>query len=381
MPWEEVNVMDQRTRFVVLAKELKISFADLCKEFCISRKTGYKWVNRVIERGITTGIQNESRRPHHIARRVDSNTEARFVALRTLHPTWGAGKLIELYTRQNNERKPPSERTVNRIIERNGLKQESSPSGVAFKRFEHASPNDLWQMDYKGEFRFGAKGQKCYPFDVLDDHSRFSLCLDAHNSISWTSVKSSLTRTFYEYGLPLQILMDHGSSWYATQSHYLPWTQLTVWIMQLGICIIYCRIRHPQTQGKIERFHRTFKYDLIKRVEFDSFSQIQPRFDAFRLEYNTVRPHGALNMQCPVERYEPSLRKFTGLVPSIEYPDGAIIRKLNPCGVLAYKNRQWFVSEALANQYVMLEEKEPEVNVFFVNTLVRIINLKEQITY
>ena len=380
MSWKTINVMDQRTRFVVLSKQGLKSMKALCEDFGISTKTGYKWINRVSEEGLENGIKEKSRRPKNIPIKVSNKVETAFIDLRKKYPYWGARKLIERYNK-TNKNKTPCERTVNRIIERNGLLDESNRHVLATKRFEREHPNDLWQMDYKGEFRYGNSGNKCYPLTIVDDHSRYDLALRAHSRLSWVKTKESLEEVFRKYGLPIEMLMDHGGLWYATRSKYLPWTQLSVWIMLLGVKIIYSGIRHPQTQGKIERYHRTLKYDLIKRNNFRTIDEIQEAFDKFREEYNNIRPHEALSMEVPAKRYKRSNRKYTGKVEEIEYPENAEIKRLNSCGVLSYKGRQWFVSEALPGQRVMLLEKDPEVEVYFMNSLVRRLNLREKITY
>ena len=380
MSWKTINVMEQRTRFIVLAKQGLKSIKRLCEDFGISRKTGYKWIKRSVEKGLEQGVKEESRKPKNITKKVPRKVEIAFVCLRKKYPYWGARKLTEIYSKKNKE-KPPSERTINRIIERNNLLDESKRSSLAIKRFEREYPNDLWQMDYKGEFNYGDSRNKCYPLTVLDDHSRYNLGLEAHAKLSWVKTKESLEKVFTKNGLPVEMLMDHGGLWYATNSKYLPWTQLSVWIMMLGIKIIYSGVRHPQTQGKIERYHRTLKYDLIKREKFKTIDEIQKKFNKFRDEYNNIRPHEAISMDVPVNRYKRSNRKYTGKIKEITYPENSQVKKLNSCGVLNYKGRQWFVSEALVGQRVMLLDKDPEVEVYFVNSLVRRLNLKEKITY
>jgi transposase InsO family protein len=380
MPWETLNVMDQRTRFVILAKQGQKPIMQLCNEFGISRKTGYKWLNRVKSTGLCNGVKDYSRRPKAITNKISEEVEEAFVDLRKRYPCWGARKLIKIYSDGNKE-PVPSERTVNRIICRNGLIEEDKRRIIAKKRFERDNPNDLWQVDYKGEFKYKNKRNKCYPLTIIDDHSRYNLGLKAYNKLSWVDTKTALERTFIKYGMPLEILMDHGSLWYSTQSRYLPWTQLSVWIMMLGVKIIYSGVRHPQTQGKIERYHRTLKYDLIKRQEYTRLDEIQTSFDRFRYEYNNIRPHEGIGMEVPSKRYVRSSREYTGKSIEIEYPENAVVKRLNSCGILNYKGKHWFISEALPNQRVMLLEKEPEVEVYFVNTLVRYLNLREKISY
>jgi len=380
MPWEENDSMSQKTRFVVLAKQRVKPLKQLCKDFGIARKTGYKWIKRVSGEGVIDGVKERSRRPINVPRKTSIKIEEKFVNLRQRYPYWGARKLIKLYEEENTG-EVPSERTINRIIERNGLLREEDRLNVATKRFERDAPNDLWQMDYKGEFKLKSGSNKCYPLTIIDDHSRYNLGLAAHDRISWVKTKKSLDEVFRKHGMPEELLMDHGAIWYSMHGKYTRWTRLTVWLMLLGIRITYSGIRHPQTQGKIERYHRTLKYDLLNRNSFMTFDEIQEKFDSFKYEYNNIRPHEALDMNTPSSRYANSNRKYSEKIATVEYPEGSLVRKLSPCGILNYKGCQWFISEALPEQRVMLNEKGYEVEVYFVNTLVKILNLKEKIAY
>jgi len=294
---------------------------------------------------------------------------------------WGARKLRILFQENYPQLPAPCERTFNRILFRNNLLSEDSPPGVSYTSFEADAANDLWQIDYKGEFLFSPKTY-CYPFDILDDHSRFNINLSAHSAISWLSVKENFAQAFRKYGMPKKMLMDHGTCWYSPKSrHQLTWTRLTVWQMRLNINIIYSRIRHPQTLGKLERYHRTLKKDVIKRYQFSSLEDIQMHFDAFRHRYNYERPHEGIGMQRPYQRYSRSLREFPLNLAKVEYPQGAVVMKLTSSGTLYYKGRHWFVSEALASEYVMLKERDYETDIYFMKTIVRTFNRRESSTY
>lgn len=376
MPWKVVNVMDQKAQFISLALSKIKPFKVLCKEFGISRQTGYKWLNRVNKsKSIFEGLQDQSRKPKISPKRTEETIENIYINLRKRYPYWGAKKLIILAKEKYPKTEMPSLRTINRIFKRNNLLTEESPIGKAFdKTFEYDNPNDLWQMDYKGEFQYGSKKAYCYPLDIMDDHSRYNILLEAHEGISFVSVKNSIMRVFNEYGMPGKMLMDHGSVWYSAHGH-LHWTKLSVWIMQLNIEIIYSGARHPQTQGKIERFHRTLKYDCIKRNIFSSLNEIQCEFDRFRYEYNYIRPHESLDMQRPADKYEVSRRNFPEKINGPEYPENSNVLKLTSAGTLYYKRKHWFVSEALADQSVMIRHYDDFLDVFFYNTLVKHINL------
>jgi transposase InsO family protein len=377
MPWKEVTVMDERTKFVSLANEKIYTFKKLCEKFNISRKTGYKWVKRCQKFGVINGVKNESSKPKNISRKTEQNIETKFVKLRQKHPSWGARKLIEL---AKNDKKNifiiPSERTVNRIIERNGLKTEKSPSGIEYKRFEHEKSNDLWQMDHKGEFMFGDEKKYCYPLTLLDDHSRYNLCIDANERLSWFDTKNSLIKVFRENGLPRKMLMDHGGLWFNLGRTDLKWTRLSVWLIRLGIEIIYSRIRHPQTQGKIERFHRTLKYDCINRNKFKNLAQIQRTFDDFRFEYNEIRPHDGINLQKPAQRYKKSSILYTEKFEPIYYDSDSVLKKVSPGGYISFKGNHWFISEALTGEFVKLKELDERYEIYFINTYLKTINVK-----
>lgn len=380
MPWKNLNTMEQRAYFISLARTRLKPFTLLCKQFDISTKTGYKWFNRAKGLDLFEAIKDHSRRPKRSPGKTLDIVEQAIIALRKQYPYWGAQKIKPLCQEQYPGLNLPSERTINRIFERNGLLTEESPVGQAHtQRFEYEFPNDLWQMDYKGEFRYGPR-KFCYPLTVIDDHSRFNLVLDAHPGISWCRSQESLINAFQRYGLPERLLMDRGCIWYTAHSK-IHWTRLTVWLMRLGIQLIHSSAYHPQTLGKAERFHRTLKYNLVKRTKFESLEHIQECFASFQHEYNYIRPHGALGLQRPYQRYAESKRKYPKKLPEMQYPEKASIKKLTSAGTLFYRGKYWYVSEALADQYVMLNTNCEVVDVFFNKTIVKTINLKERVAY
>jgi transposase InsO family protein len=378
MPWEVVNLMDQKVQFISLAKARVKPIKILCEDFGISRQTGHKWLKRVNDSTDMFGaLTDRSRKPKYSPNRIKNSIENIFIKLRKKYSYWGAKKLIILAKENYPEVNMPSIRTINRILKRNDLLTDNSPDGKAYNhKFEYNNPNDLWQMDYKGEFRYGDRKKYCYPLDIIDDHSRFNILLDAHHQISFLNVKKSLIRGFKEYGLPERMLMDHGTVWYAAHGR-IHWTRLSVWLMRLDIKLIYSGIRHPQTQGKIERFHRTLKNDCIKRNIFVSLNDIQKTFNHFRCEYNDIRPHESLGLQRPSQIYNASKRKFPKKIKSPEYPENSKIARLNTEGTLYFKGKHRFISEALANQDVMIRHYDDFLDVFFYKTLVKHINLKK----
>ena len=376
MPWPKADIMTLRADFVMQAKSGQLTHQELCNRFGICRATGYKWLGRFNKQRTLESLKDLSRRPRSIVNKISDTVESFLVELRKQYPRWGAKKLRVLFSEKHSDLLCPSERTINRIISRNGLLSETSSRGTAFKRFEYPFSNELWQMDYKGEFLIKPR-QYCYPLTVLDDHSRFNLVLDAHVSTKGDGVQESLTKTFRHYGMPLRMLMDRGSPWYAAADRRHHWTYLSLWLMKLDIQVIFSGSYHPQTLGKDERFHRTLKYDLIEQSSFGSFEEAQCSFDGFRQEYNFVRPHEALGFKRPYERYSPSPKKFPESIKAPEYPLGAVVRKVHRTGWIRYKGLELHVHHSLHGEPVrVVDQGNGLIEVYYRNTLVKEHDLK-----
>jgi transposase InsO family protein len=345
--------------------------AALCRRFNISRPTGDKWIARVA-RG--EGLDDRSRRPKRSPRRSAPATEAAIVQLRQEWPMWGARKLHDLLSGDGVTM--PCVSTVHAILTRSGLINPlESTKHTAFVRFEHPQPNDLWQMDFKGHFAMSSGG-RCHPLTVLDDHSRYNLCLRALDNERGHSVQQWLTRTFRRYGLPRCMLMDNGSPWGDSFDH--PHTPLTVWLMRLDIVVSHARPYHPQTLGKDERFHRTLKAELISRYIFEDLLHAQSMFDPWREIYNCRRPHQALQMQPPASRYRPSTRAFPERLPMPEYPQELPTRMVQQQGKLSYRGRDYQVPQAFRGQRVALRpsnEHDGVVDVLFFRQCIAQLNL------
>lgn len=355
MPWKVCTMMSEKERFRKAASLPNTNISKLCREFGVTRKTGYLWKNRKED---TQGRLIRSRRPLVSPTQTPSHIEALCIGIRLKHPTWGGVKIYRHLTDLGYVGMP-CEKTINRILKRNGfISFEASEKHKPWKRFEHENPNDLWQMDFKGHFET-AQG-RCHPLTLLDDHSRFSLLIRSCANQQIITVKQALIDTFREYGLPLRMTMDNGSPW-GCSSHQQH-TRLTVWLINLGITVSHSRPYHPQTQGKLERFHRVLKEDLISLYSFDDLSDAQRGFDYFRQIYNEVRPHGAISLEVPSKRYNPSTRTFPEILPAINYPDGALVRKVNSDGVISLKGKRYRVGECFEGYHVALEETdEPHI--------------------
>ncbi len=349
MPWRPMETVDLRREFVALAGSGPASMSELCRRYLISRKTGYKWLRRYREGG-ETGLRDRSRRPRTQVGRTEPDMEQLVVEMRREQPVWGARKIRRVLERRGAIGLPAMS-TITRILRRNGLVGVDGPTPARpFRRFEHPVPNALWQMDFKGWFRTLAG--PCHPLTILDDCSRFDLCLAALGNERTASVKTRLEPVFERYGVPDAILTDNGSPWGSDADHVH--TPLTVWLTLLGIQVIHIRPYHPQTQGKEERFHRTLNQELISRRQWRDLDHCQEAFDAWRLVYNMERPHDALGGDVPADRYRPSLRPFPRGPLAPDYPEGATTRKVQDGGRISFRGHDHRVGKAFRGHYVRL---------------------------
>jgi transposase InsO family protein len=349
MAWKESDLMSLRQEFVVMARRPGVTFAEVCRRYSISRKTGYKWLKRS---SAGEHLADRSRRPRTSPTRTDAHLEQAVLQVRRQHPAWGGRKINAVLARRGLV-EVPAPSTITQILRRHGLLDERTIGAThrPMKRFEHERPNDLWQMDFKGHFALNAGG-RCHPLTVLDDHSRFSLCLSACTNERGSTVRSELTLVFKTYGLPLRILCDNGSPWSggACEHH----TPLTVWLMQLGVGIAHGRPYHPQTQGKDERFHGTLKRELLAEHSMRDTNDAQRRFDAWRRVYNHERPHEALGLGVPADRYRLSPRAMPDRIEAFEYGPDDRVRVVDVNGRVSFMGQRVRVPKALRSHRVAL---------------------------
>ncbi len=346
--------MSLRVEFVHLAMQAGANMSELCRRFAISRKTGYKWLQRYREAGVTA-LKDGSRRPHSSPKRTSFSVEAKVLLVREAHPTWG-GRKIQAWLRQHDEPVPESANTVTAILRRYALiDPEEAKKHHPFQRFEMERPNQLWQMDFKSYFAL-AEGGYCHPLTVLDDHSRFLLALRACPNETHGTVQGQLTAIFRHYGLPERMLMDNGSPWGDDADH--PYTILTAWLVRLGIVISHGHPYHPQTQGKDERLHRTLKEELLSRQSLPNLEACQKAFDPWREMYNNERPHDALGLQTPASRYAYSPRSFPDQLPPVLYDTSDTVRKVDAAGRVSFHNRQFYVGKAFRHQPIAIRSTE-----------------------
>lgn len=375
MSWDSKNTMDLRLEFVKFATQEGANRRALCRQYGISAKTGYKWIRR-FEQGDTM-LSDQCRRPVHSPSRTADEVEARLVELRQAHPAWGAAKIARRI-RDLGGTQTPSPSTVTRILHRHGLiTAEASADASRWQRFEHEHPNDLWQMDFKGCIELD-NGRRCLPFTVLDDHSRFDLALDACGCTPTRVVREHLRAVFRRYGLPLRINADNGPPW-GSPAQPGQLTALAIWLIRLGIRISYSRPRHPQTNGKDERFHRTLKAELLAGRHFRNLKSAQQAFDAWRSVYNHERPHQALGMATPISRYRTSPRAYPERLSPIEYGDADTVVRVGMNGEVRFKSQRFKVSSALAKLPIALRacgEVDGSYDVYFAHQRIDTISLK-----
>jgi transposase InsO family protein len=348
MPWRVSSTMSQRLEFVLLANQPQANRRELCRRFGISSRTAYKWLRRFESDG-ALGLQDCSRRPHHSPRKTPPAMEDLVLSARHTYPAWGGRKLNRRLLDLGQQQVPcPS--TITAILKRNQMIDPvEANKHRAFQRFEHAAPNDLWQMDFKGDFPV-ARG-RCFPLTILDDHSRFALALHACPRICTEIAQPLLIAVFRRYGLPQRITCDNGPPWGSANSKH---TKLAVWLMRLGIRVSHSRPYHPQTQGKDERFHRTLSAEVLRYLEPDNLAVCQQHFDHWRDVYNTERPHESLGMKVPATRYHPSPRPYPEQLPAIEYGPSDLVRKVRGYGHIKYKGREYHIGSAFAGLSIAL---------------------------
>jgi transposase InsO family protein len=373
--WDEVKqTVSFRKELMALAAHEGANVRELCRRFQVSPKTFYKWWKRSRSEG-TAGLVNRSRRPHESPGRTEPEVEEQILKIRETYPSWGARKIRRIMV---NERAPeiPADSTIHRILQRHGkVDPKESSKHQPWQRFEHEAPNDLWQIDFKGWFRTGNQ-QRCNPLTILDDHSRYVVCLQACQDQQTETVQTQLTATFRRYGLPERMTMDNGSPWGNDAEHR--YTPLTAWLIRLGIRISHSRPFHPQTQGKDERFHRTLDVDLLRWHRFSNIHQVQKRFDEYRHIYNQKRPHQALGLDVPASRYRVSARSFPETLPAIAYDANDIVRKVQIGGHISFKGRPFLIAKAFCGYPVALRPTTDDgvFAVYFCGEQIRQIDLQ-----
>jgi transposase InsO family protein len=335
-------VEELRKEFVEAAERCE-NFSALCREFGITRATGYKWIDRYEKQ---EGLSDRSRRPKTTANKTPKETERQIVQTRSLHPGWGAKKIKKALENKGSEM--PCVKTVNNILNRYGcISQEEALKHKPYTRFEKERCNEMWQTDFKGEFKM-QDGTYCFPLDIFDDHSRYVIRIKPSTSTA-NIVLPTFREAFYEFGVPNSVLSDNGAQFAGFRQGY---TQFEKWLMNHDVLPIHGRIKHPQTQGKIERFHRAMNQELLKHYTPTNIQDAERMFDEWRDCYNNERPHEALGMRCPSDIYVPSERVYCDQVKRYEYGGEYHVIKVNNWGYVRFDRWQIYLSETMIGEYI-----------------------------
>lgn len=355
MTWRESTVEDERRDLVTSVDERGESLSAASRRLGVSRPTAYKWLARWKSEG-ETGLSDRSRRPLLSPRRTPLEMEARVCELRRQHPGWG-GRKLHHRLRALGVEGVPSPSAITDILARNGLLREDRRLKRDWQRFQAEYPNEMWQMDFKGDFALA--GGRCHTLTVLDDHSRFNLCLQACPDQRGETVKRHLMPVFATYGLPEAILVDNGPPWgsgYRRQPH----TRFTAWLMSHGVRVSHGQPYHPQTRGKDERFHRSLDVEVIASRSWLDIIEYQSGLNDWQVVYNQERPHEALDYAVPASRYQASKRRMPEERPTPEYLGSDEVRRVQELGVISFRGRKLHVGRAFSGEPVALRAMEEE---------------------
>jgi transposase InsO family protein len=359
MPWTETDVVDQRTEFVLRVLRNREPFGDLCQEFGVSRKTGYKWKERFVQEGLA-GLADHSRRPNTSPNEISESMVCQIVNLKLAHPGWGARKLRTVLARTLSQ-DLPSESSFKRILDKAGLvehrRRVSAEQATRLRTPAKAErPNQVWTIDFKGWW-YTRNRTRFEPLTIRDDFSRYVLCARALDNGRTETVRDQMVRVFQRYGLPEVIRSDNGSP-FAARSSPLGLSRLSAWWLSLGINLDRIQPGRPDQNGGHERMHRDLAWD-VERVAAEDAATQQASLDVWRRTFNEERPHEALGMRVPQEVYRASPRKFDPAPVELAYPRGFLARKVSDPGCVKVHNIRVIVSSALCGYDVGLEPQEP----------------------
>lgn len=365
MPWSETSPMDQRMQFIADYLRETLTITELCDLYGVSRKTGYKWIDRYLRQG-PAGLEERSRKPRISPNATPDEIVQAFLTVRRRHASWGAKKLLAIVHARYPRWELPGRSTVCDILLRHGM----VPKKKNRRRIGHPgkptsqilAPNDCWSADFKGHFKMG-NGRYCYPLTVTDNLSRYLLGCQALTTTAVAEAKPVFARLFKEFGLPTRIRTDNGVPFATNTLARL--SSLSAWWVRLGVLPELIEPGKPQQNGRHERMHRTLKAEAT-RPPAGGLGAQQRKFNRFREEFNAERPHEALDQQTPASVYRPSPREMPNKLPPLEYPDRFEVRYVSANGGIRWNNGWMNVSIVCAGEYVGLEEIDDGVwNVYF----------------
>ena len=349
MPWECKTMEKLREEFVTNAICCN-NFSALCREFGITRKTGYKWLKRYLN-GLP--LSDMPKTPNRITNKTPEPIEKLIVSVRNDNPAWGAKKIKHVLENEGIIG-IPCIKTINNILHRYAcILPEESLKHKPYVRFEKDKCNKMWQTDFKGEFKTN-DNKYCYPLTIIDDHSRYSIKIKTSLSTAGI-VLPSFEAAFKEYGMPEAVLSDNGAQFAGFRHGY---TQFEKWLMNHDVLPIHGRMKHPQTQGKIERFHRTMKAELLNQRTFRDIEEADTELQKWREKYNNDRPHEALGMKSPSEVYKASNREYEEEIKKYEYGGENHVIKVNSWGYLRFNRWQIYLSETMKNEYIEIRAND-----------------------
>ena len=348
MAWKESDSVSERLDFVKLVSAEGANIAAICRRFGVSRKTGYKWLKRWREND-QKPLCDRSRRPSRSPGKTHERVEEAVLAVRREHPAWGGRKIRQVLLKRHFP-SPPAASTISEILRRHGcISEEESAKHKPFTRFERSSPNELWQVDFKGYFAM-TTGKACHPLTILDDHSRYSLGIFACDNQRRDTVQDHFRTVFQRNGMPQAIYVDNGNPW-GTQCRDARHTRFSVWLMRHDIEVIHGKPYHPQGRGKLERFHRTLKLEVLQGRHFDSLADAQNAFDPWRMVYNHERPHEAIGLEVPASAYRASARCFHEVTTHYEYSSHFKTRITEQKkGTISFHSKSYYISEAFCGE-------------------------------
>jgi len=358
MPWEERNRMNERVRFIAEYLEAGEPFSSLCDGFGVSRKTGYKWVERYESDGVA-GLEDRSRAPVSHPHAVAEHVVEKILRARKKHPRWGPRKLRVILQRHYPQLALPVASTIGEILRKNGLIQKrrrirrSSPYGARLG--DYGKPNAVWCADFKGHFPVA--GERCHPLTVSDGCSRYLIACQGLRRPLFKPTRNIFESVFREYGLPDAIRTDNGAPFSTLAPGGL--SRLAVWWIRLGIRPERIQPGRPDQNGRHERMHSTLKSETAKPPRANFRAQ-QRAFDRFREEYNEIRPHEALGQEVPASRYQPSRRPYPRQLPQLEYPEHFYVAQTYPNGMISFESKQWYISSCLKSERVGLEQVDDD---------------------
>jgi transposase InsO family protein len=357
-----------RLAFVKLVQSLNYSVAHACREFGISRKTGYKWLQRAQQQNPQPFV-DRSRRPLASPQRTTDDIEQQILEVRDRFG-WGGRKIRSVL--QTRGLAMPSIQTVHHILQRHNRIHPPPPPPKPLHCFERSTPNDLWQLDFKGPIEIDR--QRVFPFAVLDDHSRYLLALHPCLNVTMQTAWDVLWATFAEYGLPNSILCDNAFGNKGQNDLGVSWFESC--LLRLDITPCHGRPYHPQTQGKIERLNGTLEMEVWPGVRRQNLPDFHADLTFWRTQvYNVLRPHESLADQPPLTRWRPSSRLRPATLPEATYPEDSVLRKVMNRGDISWQGYRILVGAGLEGQYVRLQEYNNEVAVYYVRKQIRCLPL------